>query len=97
MQLRVDLESLVETATAVRGTLVFVGDWNRQRADLVAAAPQAGHPTMADAIDQFCREWDYGFGHIADDLEEIAKALETAAAAYRGTEGAIADAAGAGG
>ncbi len=81
----------------MRETLTFVGDWNRQKSDLIASAPQAGHPTMSDAIEQFCREWDYGFGRIADDLEEIATALEAAAAAYLETDQAVADASGVGG
>ena len=94
MQFRVRPGSLVDTAGALRETLGFVGDWNRHKTDLSASAPQAGHPTMADAIEQFCREWDYGFGHIADDLEEIARALEAAAAAYQETDQAVADASG---
>lgn len=96
MTFRVTPESLFEAASAVRATLPIVGDWGRAKLDLVAAAPAAGHPAMADAIDQFCGEWDYGFGHIADDLEEIARALEIAAITYSDTDGAIAAASGAG-
>ena len=96
MYYMVDPESLVETAMALRDVCGFVGDWNRHKADLVASAPHAGHPTMSEAIDQFCREWDYGFGHIADGLEEIARALEAAAIAYEETDRAVAVASGAG-
>ena len=96
MTFRVTPESLFEAASAVRATLPMVGDWGRVKAELSAAAPAAGHPVLADAIDQFCREWDYGFGHIADDLEEIARALEVAAATYSETDNAIAATSGAG-
>lgn len=88
------LESLEGTAAALRETRGFIGDWSRHKTDLSAAAPQAGHPTMADAIEQFCREWDYGFNHVADDLEELARALEVAATAYRETDQAVADVSG---
>lgn len=97
MGVRVDPESLFEAAGALRATLSFVGDWNRSKTGLTATAPAAGNTVMADAIEQFCDEWGYGFGNIADELEEIAQALVTAATAYVDTEQAIANASGDGG
>jgi len=94
MDLRVDPESLFEAAAGLRATLSFVGDWNRSKTGLTAAAPAAGHAVMADAIEQFCDEWGYGFDNIADELEEIAQALVTAATAYLDTEQAISNASG---
>ena len=97
MTLRVEPESLIEAASSLRATLSFVGDWNRSKTGLTATAPAAGHAVMADSIEQFCNEWGYGFGNIADELEEIAQALETAAPAYLDTVQAIANASGGGG
>lgn len=97
MSLRVEPESLIDAAGALRAALSFLGDWNRSKVALTSAAPSAGHSTMEDAIERFCDEWGYGFGNIADELAEIAQALEVAATAYVETEEAIADASGGGG
>ena len=94
MFIRVETEALFAAAASLRATLSLMGDWDREKSSLLGAAPAAGHRVMSGGIEQFCNEWDYGFGHIAGDLSELADALEVTAQAYADTDGAIADAAG---
>ncbi len=90
----VQLDTLGSAAAHLRGTLTIVGDWDRRKADLAAAAPSAGHEIMTSAVTGFCDEWSYGFGHLAEDIETLASALEQAHAAYTQTECALTDAMG---
>lgn len=85
----VDLDSLTATASRLRAAQAVVEDWGRRKAELSAAAPVAGSETMASAITQFCDEWSYGFGHLSDDIEQLAIAIEGAVSAYIGTESMI--------
>lgn len=82
----VETEALSAASSDLRGALTVVADWNARKDLLSAMAESAGHRSMIDAIRQFCDEWNYGFGHLADDIEALAATLELAEQIYSETE-----------
>ena len=85
----VDIDALAATATALEQLRTVMSEWDQRKPQLAGAADRAGHGTVADAIQQFCDEWDHGFGLLADDIENLITALDHAAATYTDTEAGI--------
>jgi hypothetical protein len=75
----------------LKTSLELVGHWDAHKGDLKAGRLRLDHPTMAGAIEQFCGKWSYGFGHLADDIENLVAALEQACEVYSATEAGLAD------
>ena len=85
----VDLAVLSGAIDRLRATHSIVGDWESRKGAMTSAAPSAGHPTMEDAINQFCDEWSYGFDHLGSHIEQLVVALGQAAVGYSETEDVI--------
>ena len=88
----VDLDTLAATVAALDQSRTVMSEWDHRKPQLAGAANGAGHRTVADAIRQFCSEWDHGFGLLADDIQNLKAALEQAAATYTDTEARIIEA-----
>ena len=72
--------------SAASGHLVaahsVISEWKARRSEIEAGTAWSGLERVTRAIEGFLGEWNYGFDHLDDDIEALARALDGAVVAY---------------